>query len=29
MANGLKFASFANNSQNWQAHTRILAPRSR
>ncbi|MFD3926276.1 aldehyde dehydrogenase [Streptomyces sp. NPDC058614] len=29
MADGLKFASFANNSQNCQAHTRILAPRSR
>lgn len=26
---GLKFASFANNSENCQAHTRILAPRSR
>ena len=29
VADGLKFASFANNSQNCQAHTRILAPRSR
>jgi acyl-CoA reductase-like NAD-dependent aldehyde dehydrogenase len=29
MAEGLKFASFANNSQSCQAHTRILAPRSR
>jgi acyl-CoA reductase-like NAD-dependent aldehyde dehydrogenase len=29
MADGLKFASFANNSQSCQAHTRILAPRSR
>jgi len=26
---GLKFASFANNSENCQAHTRVLAPRSR
>ena len=26
---GLRFASFANNSENCQAHTRILAPRSR
>ncbi|MEZ0077110.1 aldehyde dehydrogenase family protein [Planotetraspora sp. GP83] len=26
---GLKFASFANNTENCQAHTRILAPRSR
>jgi acyl-CoA reductase-like NAD-dependent aldehyde dehydrogenase len=26
---GLKFASFANNAENCQAHTRILAPRSR
>src|ERR1700730_7908924 len=29
MANGLKFASFAHNSQSCQAHARILAPRSR
>ncbi|MFE9764592.1 aldehyde dehydrogenase [Streptomyces sp. NPDC005808] len=29
VASGLRFASFANNSQNCQAHTRILAPRSR
>lgn len=29
VADGLRFASFANNSQNCQAHTRILAPRSR
>jgi aldehyde dehydrogenase (NAD+) len=29
MADGLKFACFANNSQSCQAHTRILAPRSR
>jgi len=29
MASGLRFASFANNSQSCQAHTRILAPRSR
>ncbi|HYS37132.1 MAG TPA: aldehyde dehydrogenase [Pseudonocardiaceae bacterium] len=29
MAEGLKFASFVNNSQSCQAHTRILAPRSR
>ncbi|HEY3609688.1 MAG TPA: aldehyde dehydrogenase [Pseudonocardiaceae bacterium] len=29
MANGLKFASFANNTQSCQAHTRILAPRGR
>ena len=26
---GLRFASFANNAENCQAHTRILAPRSR
>jgi acyl-CoA reductase-like NAD-dependent aldehyde dehydrogenase len=26
---GLKFASFANNGENCQAHTRVLAPRSR
>src|SRR5882757_4359664 len=26
---GLKFATFANNSENCQAHTRVLAPRSR
>ncbi|KIF73322.1 aldehyde dehydrogenase [Streptomyces sp. 150FB] len=26
---GLKFASFANNAENCQAHTRILAPRGR
>jgi aldehyde dehydrogenase (NAD+) len=26
---GLRFSSFANNSENCQAHTRILAPRSR
>jgi acyl-CoA reductase-like NAD-dependent aldehyde dehydrogenase len=29
VAEGLKFASFANNAENCQAHTRILAPRSR
>ena len=26
---GLRFASFANNAENCQAHTRVLAPRSR
>jgi acyl-CoA reductase-like NAD-dependent aldehyde dehydrogenase len=26
---GLKFASFGNNGENCQAHTRVLAPRSR
>jgi aldehyde dehydrogenase (NAD+) len=29
VAEGLKFASFANNAENCQAHTRVLAPRSR
>lgn len=29
VTDGIKFASFANNAENCQAHTRVLAPRSR